>query len=56
MVSKKSDSMMEKIVTMAVRTPTRAKTEKSKPAPRLEKSGSAMKRAGITACPGSGKA
>ena len=56
MVSKKSESMMEKIVTTAVMTPTRANTERSNPAPRLEKSGHAEKDFGITACPGSGNA
>ncbi len=55
-VSKKSESMIEKIVTTAVRTPARAKTEKSSPAPRLEKSGHASRRAGTTAWPGSGNA
>src|SRR5262249_54757546 len=56
MVSKKSESMMEKIVTTAVITPTLAKTERSKPAPRLEKSGQAANVFGMTACPGRGKA
>ena len=49
MVSKKSESMMEKMVTTAVRTPTRANTEKSRPAPRLEKSGHATNDFGTTA-------
>ena len=56
MVSKKSESISEKIVTSAVMSPRRTKTEKSKPAPRLEKSGSATSAAGHTAWPGSGKA
>src|SRR5262245_17705045 len=56
MVSKKSESIMEKIVTTAVITPTRAKTERSMPDPRLEKSGHAVRVFGITACPGRGNA
>ena len=54
MVSKKSESISEKIVTSAVMSPSRTKTEKSKPAPRLEKSGIATRAAGHTACPGTG--
>ncbi len=53
-VSKKSESMMEKMTTTAVTTPTRAKTDRSRPAPRLEKSGHATSAAGQTACPGVG--
>ena len=56
MVSKKSESMREKIVTSAVIAPTRTNTSTLMPAPRLEKSGRARSAAGITACPGMGKA
>ena len=56
MVSKKSESMIEKMVTAAMTNPRRAKTERSSPAPRVDKSGRATSEAGRTAWPGAGKA
>jgi hypothetical protein len=51
-VSKKSDSMIEKIARQAARTPSRAKTSTLTPAPSVEKSGQATSAVGTTATPG----
>jgi hypothetical protein len=51
-VSKKSESMMEKIVSSATVTPRRPKTSTFTPSPRVEKSGKATMWVGSTATPG----
>jgi hypothetical protein len=56
MVSKKSASMMEKTLTIAVTAPARQKTERSRPRPTVEKSGQARICEGMTATPGMVKA
>ena len=48
-VSKKSESMMEKMVTAAATTPTRQNTSTFRPAPSVDRSGSAQTFWGITA-------
>ena len=51
-VSKKSESMIEKIASAAPRRPSRTKTSRLTPAPSVEKSGQATTDDGTTATPG----
>src|SRR5256885_11097373 len=54
MVSKKSLSMIEKVTSTAVTTPSRASTPKSR-RPKVEKSGACTSACGSVAAPGVGK-